>query len=280
MTGMGNKSKIVLLFGNLRSSDPRYGQLVVLSALLVYGISQLDFAFLPAFPAVVILTVLIVQYGLSRCLRQTVFEWRSALITGLSLVLLLRSDSLFWGVAAAIIAITGKFLLRWRGKAVFNPSNLALTSTLLLTPHCWLSPGQWGASVILSAFGLSVAWMILNRVERLDIAVAFLLFYSVGLFGRAVWLGDPMTIPMHQLLQGSLLIFALFMITDPKTTPDHRLARFGFALMVATLALVGRFVYYQPNALIYALTLCSPLTPLFDRCFPFKNFQWIDHSPL
>ncbi|MGR9051103.1 MAG: RnfABCDGE type electron transport complex subunit D [Gammaproteobacteria bacterium] len=258
--------------------DARYGQLIVLTGLLVYGLLELHFSFSPWYPVVTIATALTVQFFFTRRYRLSAYEWRSALITALSLILLLRSDHPAWGMAAASLAVAVKFMLRWRGKSIFNPSNLALSTMLIATPHCWLSPGQWGAPVVISGFAAALAWMILSRVDRIDITLAFLSFYAAGLFGRAWWLGDPMAIPLHQILQGSLLIFAFFMISDPKTTPNRRSARIGFAFLVAAFALYGRFSYYEPNALIYALTLCSPLVPCFDRFFPAAAFRWTDSS--
>ena len=60
--------------------------------------------------------------------------------------------------------------------------------------------------------------------------------YGLLLIGRALWLGDPLSIPLHQLQNGALLIFAFFMISDPKTTPNTARwpNRFG-ALVAASL---------------------------------------------
>ena len=38
-------------------------------------------------------------------------------------------------------------------------------------------------------------------------------------FGRSLWLGEPMSIPLHRLQNGALLLFTFFMISDPRTTP-------------------------------------------------------------
>ena len=64
---------------------------------------------------------------------------RSALISGLSLCLLLRTNRLDLAVLAAVLTIAGKFLFRFRGKHVFNPTNGGLVAMLLLTDQVWVS---------------------------------------------------------------------------------------------------------------------------------------------
>ena len=91
--------------------------------------------------------------------------------------------------------------------------------------HVWISPGQWGASVWFAALVAGLAFVVLNAARRADIALFFLAAHAVLLLARAAWLGDPPAIPLHQLQSGSLLIFAFFMISDPRTTPDSRLGR-------------------------------------------------------
>ena len=72
--------------------------------------------------------------------------------------------------------------------------------------------------------------LVVTRAARADVTLAFLAFYVGLLFTRALWLGDPLTIPLHQIESGALLIFSFFMISDPKTTPDSRTGRIVYAL--------------------------------------------------
>ena len=67
---------------------------------------------------------------------------------------------------------------------------------------------------------------------------AFIVFYCALVFGRSLYLGEPLTIPLHRLESGALLLFTFFMISDPKTTPDSRAGRVLFAALVAFGALV------------------------------------------
>jgi Na+-translocating ferredoxin:NAD+ oxidoreductase RnfD subunit len=86
-----------------------------------------------------------------------------------------------------------------------------------------------------------------------------------------------MSIPVHQLQNGALLIFAFFMISDPKTTPDASIGRVLFAMAVAATAFVIQFVYYIPNGPILALILSAPLVPVIDGLAQGARYQW--HQP-
>lgn len=206
------------------------------------------------------------------------FDPLSPLITSLSLCILLRASHPGWLMLAAAIAMASKFLLRVDGKHVFNPANIGIVSLLLLTDAAWISPAQWGSATI-AAFGFtSLAILVLSRAKRWDISLAFLAAYAAIVFGRALWLGDPMTIPTKQMQAGALLLFAFFMISDPKTTPDRRLMRLVHAGLVAALAAYIQFALYRPQGLMFALFLLSPLVPVLDWLAPRERadtrFQW------
>jgi Na+-translocating ferredoxin:NAD+ oxidoreductase RnfD subunit len=119
------------------------------------------------------------------------------------------------------------------------------------------------------------AILVLQAAQRSDIALFFLGSHAALLLTRAVWLGDPLAIPLHQLQSGSLLIFAFFMISDPRTAPDSRLGRLLFAVTVAALAHYLAFFMQMRPALYVALIALSPLTLLLDRIIPAKRFSWI-----
>ena len=254
--------------------DPRYYQIAVLSSLLVFGIGVLDFGIRWQNAVAIVLTAQLVQYLGTRAADLPRFDPLSALITSLSLTLLLRTDVVALAMLAATIAIGSKFLVRVRGKHVFNPANVALVTLMLASDQAWVSSGQWGSAAI-GAFALAcLGFLVLTRAKRAETTIAFLLFYSALLFGRALWLGDPLTIPLHQVQNGALLIFAFFMISDPRTTPNAPLGRIMYAAIVATIAFTIQFVYYVPNGPILALILSAPLVPLIDALLQGTRYRW------
>ena len=202
------------------------------------------------------------------------FDPLSALITSLSLTLLLRTEFVALAVLAAVIAIGSKFLVRVRGKHVFNPANVALVTLMLASDHAWVSSGQWGSAAI-GAFALAcLGFLVLTRAKRAETTIAFLVIFGALLFGRAIWLGDPLSIPLHQVQNGALLIFAFFMISDPKTTPNSPLGRVLFAAVVASIAFTIQFIFYVPNGPILALILSAPLVPLIDNLLHGTQYRW------
>jgi Na+-transporting NADH:ubiquinone oxidoreductase subunit NqrB len=257
-----------------RLRDPRYYQIVVLMTLLTIGIVVLDFGIHWQNAIVIMLTAQATQLLGTRLAGLPRFDPLSALISSLSLTLLLRTELIGLAAAAAAIAIGSKFLIRVRGKHVFNPANVALVSLMLLSDQAWVSSGQWGSAAI-GAFGLAcLGFLVLTRARRAETTIAFLAVYGTLLFGRAIWLGDPLSIPLHQLQNGALLIFAFFMISDPKTTPDTAVGRALFATLVAAVAFTIQFIFYQPNGPILALILSAPLVPFIDAVLQGSHYRW------
>ena len=257
-----------------RLRDPRCYQVAVLATLLSIGVLALDFGIHWQNAVAIMLTAQAVQYLGTRLAGLPRFDPLSALITSLSLTLLLRTDLPLLAVAAATIAIGSKFLVRVHGKHLFNPANVALVALMLLSDRAWVSSGQWGSATI-GAFGLAcLGFLVLTRAKRAETTIAFLIGYAALLFGRALWLGDPLSIPVHQLQNGALLIFAFFMISDPKTTPDAAPGRVAYAMLVAAVAFTIQFIFYQPNGPILALILCAPLVPVIDALLQGTRYRW------
>jgi Na+-transporting NADH:ubiquinone oxidoreductase subunit NqrB len=257
-----------------RLRDPRYFQVAVLTSLLAVGIGILNFGIHWQNAVTIMLTAQFVQYIGTRLAGLPRFDPLSALITSLSLTLLLRTEFAGLAATAAVIAIGSKFLIRFRNRHVFNPANVALVSLMLFSDSAWVSSGQWGSAAF-GAFVLAcLGFLVLTRAKRAETTIAFLCIYGSLLFGRALWLGDPLSIPLHQIQSGALLIFAFFMISDPKTTPDAPLGRVLFAMIVAAIAFTIQFIFYQPNGPILALILCAPLVPLIDAVLHGSQYRW------
>lgn len=257
--------------------DPRLYQIGTLASLLVYGMAWLDFDITVERVALLLATALATQWTCDRLVgtpRSFASSAPSALISGLSLCLLLRTNHDALAMLAAVVTIAGKFLIRVNGKHVFNPTNGGMVAMLLLTNQVWVSPGQWGARALLAGLLACAGGLVVNRAARSDVTYAFIACYSALLFGRSLALGEPLTIPLHRLESGALLLFTFFMISDPRTTPDSRTGRVLFAALVALGAWYVQFRLFRTNGLLWSLAACSMVVPFIDRIAPGSRYVW------
>lgn len=254
--------------------DPRVYQIGSLSLLLIYGMSHLGFDIKVPQAASTIVTALATQWLCSRLWRLPMFDPKSAMISALSLCLLFRSRSMALVILVTVITVASKFVLRWKGKHIFNPTNFGIVVMMILFDGVWVSPGQWG-NVAFFAFLIACAGgLVVNRAARSDVTYAFAFFYSALLIGRSLYLHEPLTIPFHRLESGALLLFTFFMISDPRTTPSSRPGRILFAALVAAGAAYIQLRLFRTNGLLWSLALFSLSVPLIDWLIPGDKYEW------
>jgi len=199
----------------------------------------------------------------------------SVLISALSICLLLKTNHWYTSLLAACLTVSSKYFLRFNKKHIFNPSAFGIVATILLTNDAWLSPGQWGEQAVLFFFITVLGIIVVTRVQKLDASLSFLLTFGGLLFWRQVYvLGWPLDYFRHSIGTGSLLLFSFFMISDPKTSPNHPLARTIWAMMIAVIAFYLAAFKWLYNTPILVLVFAAPLVPLMDRIFKAKVFEW------
>lgn len=254
--------------------DARNYQITFLGIFLLVGILSRDWTIQPAAIFALGAATLLTQKLGSYLLKSPSVGLRSAVITTLSLTLLLRSNSYLTLAIAGILGISSKFLLRYQGKHLFNPANFGIIVALLLTNDAWVSPGRWGVEGWYILLFISTAGIVLKKVGRWDTSVAFLLTYTFLSTIRNLWLGWSLDVLTHQLFNGSLLIFALFMLTDPRSIPNAATGRIIWAISLALVSFYLQTAWYLSTAIFWALFLLSPLTPVLDKIWSAPRFQW------
>jgi Na+-translocating ferredoxin:NAD+ oxidoreductase RnfD subunit len=256
-------------------ADPRYLQLLLLGFFLLYGITWLGWHTHVYVYLAAVMSCVGTQYFWARRLHLPKGSWKSALISALGLSLLLKVNSWEYMALAGAVAISSKFLVTWRGKHIFNPTNVAIV-LLVWVGVGWVSPGQWGSGEVVGLLVVLGATGVLFRVQRWDVALVFLATLFALEYARTVWyLGWPTDALWHKFQSGTLLLFAFFMITDPRTAPDHRLARVLWGAGVAVLSFVLSQFHHLYAAPIFALVAVSISTPILDTLWKERRFEWL-----
>jgi len=138
-----------------------------------------------------------------------------------------------------------------------------------------VSPGQWGSDLLVACWVVALGGIVASRARSVNLSLVFLAFYLGAYALRVAWLGQCWAVFVHLLQNGTLLMFAFFMISDPMTAPNRAAARVLYAACVALLAFAWQYVLFIPNGPIWALFLCAPLVPLLDRTWPGAQAVWL-----
>lgn len=263
--------------------DARYFQIIFQSIFLSYGIYFLhwnnEYWLYSTYFITCLITQLILEWLIG---RKEISFWKrytggipSVLISAFGLSLLLKTNDIGVAIIAAVMAITSKYILRFNDKHIFNPSAFGIVVAILLTNNAWISPGQWGSNAVILFGVLSLGFIVTTRVQKLDVSLAFLGTFAALIFIRQIiYLGWPMDHFVQSVSTGSLLIFSFFMITDPKTIPNHTITRIIWSAAIAAVAFYLTAFKFMNGAPIFVLVFAQPLVPLLDKWFKAKKFEW------
>ena len=296
---MSAKRRAVRLFGreyavilpSLR--DPRMHVAAVLVTLQVLGQTVLGFRLSVAQILICLATGALIEFGVAFFKDSAIMWPASGLLTGNSTAFILRTPGTLHGqwwsthgiwifVGVVAISMASKYLIRWHGRHIFNPSNLGLVIAFVaLGPKFtepqdlwWIPPGPWliVTYAVLVVGGLLIAWELRLLGLELAFMAGFAAFTAVALAlvpdhcMVASWHVAPMCgRELWQILVTSpeLLVFGLFMIPDPRTVPDGPVARAAFGIVVAILAvlLIGptTLEFWTKTAILASLVIACAL---------------------
>jgi len=256
--------------------DPRY--LIAFLITLVLVAAQLRYHMLGSYDRLVLAlgVCMATEALLSWFDRGKVVNLLSAYISGISLTLLLKPQggALWPFVLGGFIAISSKYVLRYRENHLWNPTNFAVAALLLAAPdRVSVLSHQFGNDITTNAviwiFGLVIA----ARVGVLHITLTYVASFLALNAARALALGQPVlpeiapiTGPMYQL-------FIFFMITDPRTVVRGRRKQIMVAVLIAVMETLIRFAsdkgWPLPTAFnvapaFLALALVGPVAKWID----------------
>jgi enediyne biosynthesis protein E5 len=277
------REKSTVMFLAALFKDARYFQIIFQSLFLCYGIFFLHWDKETWLYITYFITSLVAQFVCEFIFgKKDIPVWErykkgipSILISSFGLSLLLKTNYLWVAILAAVVSILSKYIIRIKGKHIFNPSALGIVVAVLFTGNAWISPGQWGSGAVIMFAVLSFGFIVTTRVQKLDVSLAFLGTFAALIYARQIiYLGWPMDHFIQSVSTGSLLLFSFFMITDPRTTPNHRVARILWSAAIAAAAFYLTAFKFMNGAPIFVLVAAQPLVPLLDRFFKAKKFEW------
>ena len=193
----------------------------------------------------------------------------SSLSTAIGVILMMVTTHYTIYLIVLFFTLLQKQFLHYATQHFFNPSNFALIMGLLFFyDEAHLVLGQLGHSVwLLWAVGI-VGLSILYRVDRWVLPVGFIFSYLLLQYVMIVT-SDPILIMediVHRFYSVSFVVFVLFMLTDPKTTPSKNWHQMVFATAISFLTTLLDYYYgFRVQHLFMVLFFTSPWVVLFEQ---------------
>ncbi len=252
--------------------------LITLLITLIIVVGQWRYGAMSGFDMLVVTlgTCVVTEVALSLFLLGRVPGIQSAYISGMSLSLLVRPvGGIWWPFAVgAFLSIASKYVLRYRGKHLWNPSNLGLSILVLFAPaKVALLSHELGNDILANVVIWTVGLMVASRAKVLHITLTYAASFAGFALLRSALVGTPvqaeiapLTGPMYQLL-------VFFMMTDPPTTVSTRRGRMLVVFLIAALECVFRLAndwewpfaeVVAPAPAILALFVVGPIALAID----------------
>ncbi len=287
-----------LLLPSIR--DPRLHVAAVLLTLQVLGQTVLGFRLSIAQILISLATGALIEFAVAFFKDRAIMWPASGLLTGNSAAIILRAQGTLHGqwwslngiwifIGVVAISMASKYLIRWRGRHIFNPSNFGLVIAFVaLGPRLtepqdlwWIPMGPWliVTYALLIVGGLLIAWELRLLKLELGFMAAFAVCNALALAAVpdhcmvASWHVAPLCgrdLWQTLVVSPEVLVFAFFMIPDPRTVPDGQMARLAFGILVAILSvlLLGptTLEFWTKTAILASLLIACPLR------FPLARF--------
>ena len=264
----------------LLSIDNRFLPPLLITCILISA--HLTFGILEAYErtAVAIVTAIVAELAFGRI---TYGRWphpASAYITGISVGILVRSPFLWPYFFASLISILTKYVLRWRGRHLWNPSNFGVSAVLFLAPETVsLLSIQWGNNIwpmlVIWVLGFAIVW----RVGRLHVSASYVVAFVAFAFLRSAITGNPWQATLAPITGPMYQLFIFFMVTDPKVSVGPKWAQVVVVIAVAFVEMLLRLneVIYAP---FYSLCLVGPAALVIEMAIASRRRAGIPAAEL
>jgi hypothetical protein len=248
----------------LLTIDNRFLPPILITSILVGA--NLSFGILEGWERTVL--SIVVAIGTELVLgRVTYGKWphpASAYISGISAGILVRSPFLWPYFFTSFISILSKYVLRFRERHIWNPTNFGVSAMVLLAPATvTVLSIQWGNAVAPMAVIWLLGAVIVWRVGRAHISATYVVAFFAFSFVRSAVTGTPLLAAVAPITGPMYQLFIFFMITDPKTTVRSKTGQCVVVVIVAFVEMLMRLaeVVYAP---FYALFLVGSIAMVVD----------------
>ena len=255
----------ITLWERARHVDPRYLIAFLITLVLVAG--QFRYHILGGYErlAFALGVCVLTEALLSWFDRGKVVNLQSAYISGISLTLLTKPQGgALWPFAlGGFLAISSKYVLRYRDNHLWNPTNFAICALLLCAPdHVSVLSHQFGNDVatnlVIWTFGLIIA----ARVGVLHITLTYVASFFLLSAARALVSGEPILPELAPITGPMYQLFIFFMITDPRTIVRGRRKQIVVTILIAVMEAIIRFAADKGAPLPTAFSAAPPLLAL------------------
>lgn len=246
------------------SYSHKYTPPLLITAILLGA--QLSFGILESYPK--LLTAITASFLTEAILHRIIVgSWRdmsSAYISGISVGILIRSPQLWPFALCAMISIASKYVLRYKGQHIWNPSNFGVVAMLLLAPQSVAVLSiQWGNNM----WAMLIIWIVgsisIYRLRRFHICATYVISFLAFAVIRSWITGDPYVAEISPITGPMYQLFTFFMITDPKTTVSSKWGQYLVIVLIAFVEMILRLneAVYAP---FYALFIVGPIAMVIE----------------
>lgn len=261
------KSKISNFTYNRGYTPPLLITGILLAAHLSFGILE-DYKKL----GMAIAASMVTELALHRAVTGRWRNLNSAYISGISVGILIRSPMLWPYALTSMLSISSKYVLRYKGGHLWNPSNFGIVAMLLLAyDSVAILSIQWGNNM----WPMLVIWIVgfvsIWRLKRFHICGTYVASFLAFALLRSWLTGDPYLSEVAPISGPMYQLFVLFMITDPVTTVKSKTGQYIVAFLIAFVEMILRLneAVYAP---FYALFIVGPLALFIEK-------KWKEREP-
>src|SRR5437588_5992985 len=215
------------------------------------------------------------------------------IIPGLACAMLIYANERITPIIfAAALSLASKVIFRapignGQTQHIFNPSNFGITATLLLLPAAGLAPPYQFTENVTGFWHWAIPALILitgtaihaKFTGRLPLVLSWFAAFAAQAAIRSYIFHAPLAVPFLPMTSAGFILFSLYMIPDPATTPIKPLRQVLFGVSVATIyALL--FVTHIVFGLFIALALTSATRGLTLHVYALWQRRAVRKAPL